>query len=101
RLTLSPESISRKAGDAPVTFRVSAVDAAGNPTEEYGDLTFSITDGSLAGFDAASATLTPTVAGSGHVLVKSSLGIEATSGLVEVTPGPLSKLIVSPETLQL
>lgn len=100
RLTVEPESASVRAGDRPITFSVSGRDEYGNTTSDLGEITYSVTGGSLSEFDPLSATLVPQRVSTGRVTAKSSYGLEATSGPIEVTAGPLARLSISPETLQ-
>lgn len=100
-LSIQPESKALRAGDEAVTFSAQGRDEFGNVTEDLGDLTYALADGSIGLFDAASATLTPERAGIGRIRVQSSYGIAATSGEIEVTAGPLVRLDMSPGTLVL
>jgi hypothetical protein len=101
RLTIEPESDSLRAGDPPLTFSVRAFDEYGNATTDRGDITYSVSEGSLSELDALSATLIPERISMGRVTAKSSYGPEVTTGTIQVRAGPLARLTVAPDTLQL
>jgi hypothetical protein len=101
RLTITPASASVRAGDPALNFSVSAVDEHGNATSDVGDLEYSVSEGDLVAFDSLSATLFPERIGVGRVTAKSSYGPEVTSGTIQVSAGPLARLSISPDSLQL
>jgi len=101
RLTIDPASQSLRAGDPPLTFSVSAFDEYGNTTADVGEITYSVSEGSLSEFDAISGTLTPKLISTGRVTAKSSYGVEVASGTIQVSAGPLARLTIAPDTLQL
>jgi len=101
RMTIDPESKSLRAGDPSLTFSVSALDEYGNSTADLGEITYGVSEGSLSEFDAISGTLTPELISTGRVTAKSSYGVEVTSGTIAVSAGPLARLSITPDTLQL
>ncbi|MET0390918.1 MAG: Ig-like domain-containing protein [Polyangiales bacterium] len=89
-----------QAGDPIRQLTVTGRDAFGNTTEDLGELTWEI-DGSFGELDPESGRFEPVRAGSGRIVVRSSLGPEAESGELTVAPGRVSELVVVPNTLVL
>ncbi|HET8939819.1 MAG TPA: hypothetical protein VFN67_40545, partial [Polyangiales bacterium] len=100
-LSLDPDTAKLAAGAAAQRFVIAASDAFGNQTQDVGALAFDVVDGSFGDFSAADKLLTPRRVGVGHLRVRSSYGPEHTSGPIEVTAGPLARLQLVPDTLQL
>lgn len=99
-----PSSVELRAGDAAQAFVVKGVDARGNETDDVGELSWSIVDGTFGDFERSGgrlATLTPRRAGAGYLHIESSYGLALTSGRIAVLPGPLKRLSLSPDTLML
>ena len=104
KLFLDPESDQLRAGDAPQVFVVKGQDALGNVTEDVGTLRWSIVDGAFGDFAPSNGhdgTLTPRRAGTGRFYIESSYELALTSGLIEVLPGPVTRLSLEPNSLTL
>lgn len=100
-LVIEPESESLRAGDPPRVFTVHGLDESGKVTTDTGEITYTVSEGSLSDFDPLTATLTPKRTSSGRVSATSSYGLSVTSGTIRVLAGPPTRLTVTPNTLQL
>ncbi|MEY4575571.1 MAG: hypothetical protein RL701_274, partial [Pseudomonadota bacterium] len=92
QLAIEPATRTLHAGDSPLTFSVRGQDALGNATDDLGELTWRVADGDFGAFEAETATLTPVRVGAGHVAVRSSYDLAATSGTVTVLAGAATTL---------
>ncbi len=97
-LTVVPDGIVISADDPSVPFTVSAVDADGNPTDDQGTITWSVT-GPITAIDPLTGVFDPTAAGTGTVRVTSSLGPGDDSAAVTVVPGRAAMIAIVPDTL--
>jgi len=95
-LVVTPDTLDRVAGEAPVSFVVAGTDADGNPTTKLGAITWSIASGGFGTLDAA-GVLTPTVPGLGTVRATSSFGpFDDTSTVRVRQPATLVAAVTAP-----
>ncbi|HEY2735744.1 MAG TPA: hypothetical protein VGI70_17220, partial [Polyangiales bacterium] len=97
-IAIQPDHVDLSVGAAAIQFAVTAQDAAGNDTDDFGTLSWSIADGSIGALDPKSGLFAPQQIGAGHIAVTSSFGARATSGLVRVQVGALATLTLQPQT---
>jgi hypothetical protein len=99
-LAPQPNSASLTADDAPLTFRAAGRDAYGNVTSDVGTLSWSLSSGSIGSLSPA-GVLDPSLAGTGRLRVVSSLGLSAITDDIQIVPGKLATLSISPKTLDI
>ena len=97
-LQIQPNSATLSADGAPLTFNATGHDAFGNPVSDVGTLTWSIGSGTIGAL-SSTGVLDPQLAGTGRVRVVSSRGPTAITDDVQITPGQVATLSVSPTTL--
>lgn len=94
QLAIEPDAVRLSADDAALDFGVAALDADGNATEDWGELTWSIAEGAISSIDPNTGRFDPTAAGRGRVRVDSSHGAFDETGDVDVIPGQVATLAV-------
>jgi hypothetical protein len=97
-LQIQPNSATLSADGAPLTFNATGRDAFGNPVSDVGTLTWSIAGGTIGALSSV-GVLDPRLAGTGRVRVVSSRGPSAITDDVQITPGQVATLSISPSTL--
>lgn len=86
------------AGDDPIALSVSARDAYGNPTDDLGDLTWSVM-GPIGELDTNIGVLTPKQAGIGRIIVTSNYGVHAETTELTILPGAATDFAIVPNSL--
>lgn len=98
-LSIAPSSRTLSADDPSAAFTVTATDADGNATTNFGALSWSIASGPITMIDPVLGVLEPTRSGSGTIAVTSSWGASAVSGAVVIEPGAPAAVSIVPSSL--